>query len=29
KALLNADYTHLGVGVDEKYYTQNFIKEWQ
>ncbi|MCY8181990.1 CAP domain-containing protein [Bacillus paralicheniformis] len=28
KALLNADYTHLGVGVDEKYYTQNFIKEW-
>ncbi|MFN2746097.1 MULTISPECIES: CAP domain-containing protein [Bacillus] len=29
KALLNADYTHLGVGVDEKYYTQNFIKQWQ
>lgn len=28
KALLNADYTHLGVGVDEKYYTQNFIKQW-
>lgn len=28
KALLNADYTHLGVGVDQKYYTQNFIKQW-
>ncbi len=28
KALLNSDYTHLGVGVDRKYYTQNFIKRW-
>lgn len=27
KALLNQDYTHLGVGVKEKYYTQNFIKK--
>ncbi|MFW0808345.1 CAP domain-containing protein [Bacillus pumilus] len=27
KALLNKDYTHLGVGVKEKYYTQNFIKK--
>lgn len=27
KALLNEDYTHLGVGVDHKYYTQNFIKQ--
>ncbi|MGM7701041.1 CAP domain-containing protein [Pseudalkalibacillus sp. Hm43] len=25
KALLNKDFTHLGVGVYEKYYTQNFI----
>jgi uncharacterized protein YkwD len=25
KALLHKDYTHLGVGVYEKYYTQNFI----
>lgn len=29
KALLSPDYTHLGVGVDRKYYTQNFIKPWQ
>ncbi|MDA7026340.1 CAP domain-containing protein [Bacillus sp. CLL-7-23] len=28
KALLNKDYTNLGVGVDQKYYTQNFIKKW-
>ncbi|WP_158217546.1 CAP domain-containing protein [Lottiidibacillus patelloidae] len=27
KALLSDKYTHLGVGVFEKYYTQNFIKE--
>jgi len=26
--LLNKDFTHLGVGVYEKYYTQNFIKAW-
>ncbi|TYR79921.1 hypothetical protein FZC66_12325 [Priestia megaterium] len=25
KALLNKEFTHLGVGVYEKYYTQNFI----
>ncbi|WNB90520.1 CAP domain-containing protein [Bacillus sp. NEB1478] len=25
KALLNKEYTHLGVGVYKKYYTQNFI----
>ncbi|MGK0698226.1 CAP domain-containing protein [Priestia flexa] len=25
KALLNNDFTHLGVGVYEKFYTQNFI----
>ncbi|MED4532680.1 CAP-associated domain-containing protein [Metabacillus fastidiosus] len=26
EALLNDEFTHLGVGVDELYYTQNFIK---
>ncbi|RBW70238.1 CAP domain-containing protein [Bacillus taeanensis] len=26
KTLLNKEFTHLGVGVYEKYYTQNFIK---
>ncbi|MEN1966995.1 CAP domain-containing protein [Lentibacillus sp. N15] len=26
EALLNADYTHLGVGVYHFYYTQNFIE---
>ncbi|WP_251549036.1 CAP domain-containing protein [Neobacillus muris] len=25
--LLNKDYTHLGVGVFQKYYTQNFIQK--
>ncbi|MEK1830243.1 CAP domain-containing protein [Priestia megaterium] len=25
KALLNKEFTRLGVGVYEKYYTQNFI----
>jgi uncharacterized protein YkwD len=25
KALLNKEYTHLGVGVYKKYYTQNFL----
>lgn len=28
KTLLNKDFTHLGVGVYEKYYTQNFIEAW-
>lgn len=27
-ALLNKDFTHLGVGVFEKYYTQNFLQKW-
>lgn len=27
EALLNKDFTHLGVGVYQKYYTQNFIKK--
>jgi uncharacterized protein YkwD len=27
KALLSDKYTHLGVGVFKKFYTQNFIKE--
>ncbi len=26
KALLDQEFTHLGVGVYEKYYTQNFLK---
>lgn len=26
--LLNPRFTHLGVGVKEKYYTQNFIETW-
>lgn len=26
KALLNKDFTYLGVGVYQKYYTQNFIR---
>ncbi|MDP4161548.1 MAG: CAP domain-containing protein [Bacillota bacterium] len=26
--LLNKEFTHLGVGVYEKYYTQNFIRKW-
>ncbi|XQY93384.1 CAP domain-containing protein [Metabacillus sp. HB246100] len=29
EALLNEDFSHLGVGVDELYYTQNFIKTWE
>jgi uncharacterized protein YkwD len=28
ETLLHIDYTHLGVGVYRKYYTQNFIKRW-
>lgn len=27
EALLNEEFTHLGVGVYQKYYTQNFIKK--
>lgn len=26
EALLNGEFTHIGVGVFDKYYTQNFIK---
>lgn len=26
KALLDQDYTHIGIGVHQKYYTQNFLK---
>jgi uncharacterized protein YkwD len=29
ETLLNEEFTHLGVGVDELYYTQNFIKSWE
>jgi uncharacterized protein YkwD len=28
ETLLHNDYTHLGVGVYHKYYTQNFIQRW-
>lgn len=28
ETLLNKEYTHLGVGVYHKYYTQNFILRW-
>ncbi|OIK14068.1 hypothetical protein BIV60_13215 [Bacillus sp. MUM 116] len=27
-SLLNKDFSHLGVGVYQKYYTQNFIQKW-
>ncbi|MCA1029940.1 CAP domain-containing protein [Bacillus timonensis] len=29
ETLLNGEFTHLGVGVYEKYYTQNFIRKFQ
>jgi uncharacterized protein YkwD len=29
ETLLNEEYTHLGVGVYHKYYTQNFIQRWE
>lgn len=29
ETLLNEDFTHLGVGVYERYYTQNFIKKFE
>jgi uncharacterized protein YkwD len=29
ETLLNKEFTHLGVGVYEKYYTQNFISTWE
>ncbi|MFB6466513.1 CAP domain-containing protein [Cytobacillus sp. Hz8] len=28
ESLLNGEFTHLGVGVYRKYYTQNFIEKW-
>ncbi|WP_396953775.1 MULTISPECIES: CAP domain-containing protein [Bacillaceae] len=28
ECLLNESFTHLGVGVYNKYYTQNFIEKW-
>jgi uncharacterized protein YkwD len=28
EALLNNEFSHLGVGVYRKHYTQNFIKRW-
>ncbi|PLR79188.1 hypothetical protein CU633_01385 [Bacillus sp. V3-13] len=29
ETLLNPDYTHLGVGVYKRHYTQNFIQNWE
>jgi uncharacterized protein YkwD len=29
ESLLNKEYTHLGVGVYQKYYTQNFIQKME
>lgn len=29
ESLLNEDFTHIGVGVYKKYYTQNFIQAWE
>ncbi|MEH7882902.1 CAP domain-containing protein [Bacillus sp. JJ1609] len=29
EALLNNEFTHLGVGVYRKHYTQNFVKRWK
>jgi uncharacterized protein YkwD len=29
EALLNNEFTHLGVGVYRKHYTQNFVKRWE
>jgi uncharacterized protein YkwD len=28
KTLLNEEFTHLGVGVYKRYYTQNFVQIW-
>ncbi|MGG5253072.1 CAP domain-containing protein [Neobacillus sp. SM06] len=28
-ALLNKEFSYLGVGVYQKYYTQNFIQKWE
>lgn len=28
ETLLNKDFTHIGVGVYKKHYTQNFIQKW-
>lgn len=28
EALLNEEFSHLGVGVYQKHYTQNFVKRW-
>lgn len=29
ESLLNEEFTHLGVGVYKRHYTQNFISKWQ
>ncbi|WP_078547357.1 CAP domain-containing protein [Litchfieldia alkalitelluris] len=29
ETLLNEKFTHLGVGVFEKHYTQNFVQKWE
>ncbi|MFD0825207.1 CAP domain-containing protein [Neobacillus sp. M.A.Huq-85] len=28
-SMLNGDFSHIGVGVYQKYYTQNFIQKWK
>ncbi|MBP3040063.1 CAP domain-containing protein [Bacillaceae bacterium Marseille-Q3522] len=29
KTILNEEFSHIGVGVFQKHYTQNFIKKWE
>lgn len=29
EAMLNAEFTHIGIGVYQKHYTQNFLKKWK
>lgn len=29
ETMLNESFSHIGVGVYQKYYTQNFIQEWK
>lgn len=28
-SLLNGEFTHLGVGIYKRYYTQNFVQKWE
>lgn len=29
ETLLNEQFTHIGVGVHKKHFTQNFIEKWE